>query len=138
MKRFAVTLLCLFVVGCNQAELDTLKEENKKYKNTTDSDKWLEDREKFYLANTESEYLNEREKLIDVLVSWMGDVVRLKCGVNMLDFPGEEKTTKGVAQAHDLADLLARMEGIEELRGNLETNVQEQLALEVALLTTFG
>lgn len=37
MKRFVVTLLCLFVVGCNQAELDTLKEENKKLKNEAQS-----------------------------------------------------------------------------------------------------
>jgi hypothetical protein len=34
--------------------------------------------------------------------------------------------------------LLHRMEGIEQLRANLETNVQEQLALEVAFLTAFG
>ena len=37
MKRFVVTLLCVFVVGCNQGELDTLKEENKKLENETQS-----------------------------------------------------------------------------------------------------
>jgi len=30
------------------------------------------------------------------------------------------------------------MEAIEDLRANLETNVQEQLAFEVAFLTAFG
>ena len=43
-----------------------------------------------------------------------------------------------VADAHELSDLLQRMEGMEQLRANLETNVQEQLALEVAFLTAFG
>lgn len=116
----------------------TLKEEIKKYKNTTDSDSWLKDREKFYLAHTESEYLNEREKLIEVLVSWVGDVVRQKCSVDRLDFPSESETTARVAEAHELRDLLCRMDGIEELRAHFETNVQEQLALEVAFLTAFG
>lgn len=115
-----------------------LKEESKKYKNTTDSDAWLKDREKFYLAHTESEYLNEREKLLEVLISWMGDVVRQKCAVDQLDFPSEKDTTARVAAAHELSDLLRRMDGMESLRANLETNVQEQLALEVAFLTAFG
>jgi len=114
------------------------KEESKKYKNTTDSDNWLKDREKFYLAHTESEYLNERDKLIEVIVSWVGDVVRQKCSVDRLDFPSESKTTAAVAEAHELRDLLCRMEGIEELRAHFGTNVQEQLALEVAFLTAFG
>lgn len=114
------------------------KEESKKYKNTTDSSEWIKNREKYYLALTESEYLNEREKLIETLVCWMGDVVRQKCCVNQLDFPSENDVTASLASRHDLNGLLARMEGIEELRANLETNVQEQLALEVAFLTAFG
>ncbi len=114
-----------------------LKEETKKYKNTTEGD-WLDKREKFYLAHTESEYLREREKLLEVLISWVGDVVRQKCSVDRLDFPGDKQTTAQVADRHELSDLLKRMDAIEQLRANLETNVQEQLALEVAFLTTFG
>jgi DNA polymerase-3 subunit delta' len=141
----ALTLRAAFssILAGQRAEISkrndaALKEETKKYKNTTDSDSWLKDREKFYLAHTESEYLNEREKLIEVLVSWVGDVVRQKCSVNRLDFPSEGETTARVADAHELRDLLCRMDGIEALRANFETNVQEQLALEVAFLTTFG
>jgi DNA polymerase-3 subunit delta' len=141
----ALTLRAAFsrVLAKRRAEITklndvALKEETKKYKNTTDSDNWLKDREKFYIAHTESEYLNEREKLIEVLISWVGDVVRQKCSVNRLDFPSEKDTTARVADAHELSDLLQRMEGMEQLRANLETNVQEQLALEVAFLTAFG
>ncbi|MBT8035975.1 MAG: hypothetical protein KJO21_00390 [Verrucomicrobiae bacterium] len=114
-----------------------LKEETKKYKNTTEGD-WLSKREKFYLAQTESEYIREREKLLEVLVSWMGDVVRQKCSVERLDFPDEKQITAQVAHRHDLTDLLERMDAMDQLRAHMETNVQEQLALEVAFLTAFG
>ena len=113
------------------------KEEKKRYQNTTDGE-WLKQREDFYKAQTESEYLNEREQLLNVLISWMGDVVRQKCFVDRLDFPKEKETTRRVAESHELRDLLNRMEAIDDLRSNLGTNMQEQLTLEVAFLTAFG
>ena len=114
-----------------------LKEETARYKNTTEGD-WLKRREEFYKAHTESEYLNEREKLLEVLIAWMGDVVRQKCDVSRLDFPSEMAVTKRVAESYELSNLLQRMDAMEGLRANLETNVSEQLALEVAFLTSFG
>ncbi len=114
-----------------------MKEETQKYKNTTEGD-WLKRREEFYKAHTESEYLSEREKLLEVLISWMGDVVRLKSGVERLDFPQHQPATSRVAEDQELSSLLQRMEAMAELRAHLETNVQEQLALEVAFLTAFG
>lgn len=113
------------------------REESKKYKNTTDSDGWLKEREKEYLAQTEAEYLNERDRLLQTLTAWMGDVVRQKCGVTQLDLP-EAAATRMVTDAHTLPDLLRRADALEELRANLETNAQEQLALEVAFLNAFG
>ena len=46
--------------------------------------------------------------------------------------------TKRVAESYELSNLLQRMDAMEGLRANLETNVSEQLALEVAFLTSFG
>lgn len=114
-----------------------LKEETLKYKNTTDGE-WLRRREDYYKGHTESEYLGERDQLLELMIAWMGDVVRCKCGVECLDFPGEKATTARVAEAEDMAKLLQRMDALENLRTNLETNVQEQLALEVAFLNAFG
>ncbi len=140
----ALTLRASFssILSKRRAEISkindvALKEETKKYKNTTEGD-WLDEREKFYLAHTESEYLNEREKLLEVLISWMGDVVRQKCSVERLDFPAQKEITSQVASVHELGDLLQRMGAMEELRANMETNVSEQLALEVAFLNAFG
>ena len=115
----------------------SFKEESKKYKNTTEGD-WLKQREEFYKAQTESEYLSEREQLLEVLVSWMGDVVRQKCGVARLDFPNHKESTARAGESQEMSRLLQRMEAMVDLRSNLETNVQEQLALEVAFLTAFG
>jgi DNA polymerase-3 subunit delta' len=113
-----------------------LKEESLRYKNTTDGE-WLKNREEFYKARTESEYLNEREQLLEVLIEWMGDVVRQK-SVDRLDLPSEKIVTENVAQAHEVSDLLQRMEALEKLRSDLGTNVSEQLALEVAFLSAFA
>ncbi|WP_435894405.1 hypothetical protein [Oceaniferula spumae] len=114
-----------------------LKEETSKYKNTTDGE-WLKRREDFYKGHTESEYLGERDRLLEVLIAWLGDVVRQKCSVERLDFPSEKETTAMVAAGNDLSELLQRMDALENLRANLETNVQEQLALEVAFLKAFA
>ncbi len=114
------------------------KEETKKYKNSTDSDAWLKEREKFFLAHTEAEYLNVRDKLLAVMISWMGDVIRQKCGVTELDLASEKTTTQQVGESFEMGELLTRMSAMEELRAHLETNVQEQLALEVTFMEAFG
>lgn len=141
----ALTLRASFssILAVKRAEISkandlAFREESKKYKNTTDSDSWLKDREKEYLALTESEYLNERDRLLETLIAWMGDVLRCKCGVSDLDIPASASTTSTVADGHQLSDLLQRIDALEDLRANLETNAQEQLALEVAFLRAFG
>ena len=114
-----------------------LKEENAKYKNTTDGE-WLKRREDYYKGHTESEYLTERERLLELLITWMGDVIRCKCSVENIELSKEREAMLQVANNHDLQDLLQRMEALENLKSNLGTNVQEQLALEVAFLKAFG
>lgn len=114
-----------------------LKEETLKYKNTTEGD-WLKRREEYYKGHTEAEYLAERDRLLEMLIVWMGDVIRSKCEVQSLELVSEKEILAKVAEDLPLSDLLQRMEALENLRANLETNVQEQLALEVAFLQAFG
>lgn len=114
-----------------------LKEETLKYKNATDGE-WLKQREDFYKAQTEAEYLIERDRLLETLITWMGDVVRIKVGSGGVEFPTEKDHAQRVADSMDLPALLQRMDALEELKANLQTNAQEQLALEVAFLTAFG
>lgn len=107
------------------------------YKQTTEGD-WLKQRENYYKALTESEYLLERGQFLDILITWLGDVVRQKCGVSALDYPKHSAVTKAVADSESLESLLARMESLEHLSTLLETNVSEQLALEVGFMKAFG
>jgi DNA polymerase-3 subunit delta' len=113
------------------------KEEVLHYKQTTEGD-WLKQRENYYKALTESEYLLERGQFLDVLITWLGDVVRQKSGVESLDYPAHAAVTKSVAESDSLESLLRRMEALEKLGDLLETNVSEPLALEVGFMQAFG
>ena len=99
---------------------------------------WLKRREEALKAVAESEYLAERARLFDVLQAWLADVLRIKTGAAGLDFPQSAESIRAVAEKEPLSGLLQRMEAIEDLRVTLETNAQEQLALEVGFLKAFG
>jgi DNA polymerase-3 subunit delta' len=113
------------------------KSEVEHYKKTTEGD-WLERREKEHEAMARSEYLRQRQSALDLLGAWLGDVLRQKAGGSKLDFPDHAEITAGLSGNHGWPDLLARVEAFEELRRTLETNAQEQLALEVGFLRVFG
>lgn len=113
------------------------KEESATYKKATDGT-WLEEREKFYAAMTESDYLAARTGLVDMLVGWFGDAVRQKAGVAGLGYPEHAKQTAKLAASDDLEGLLRRLDALQEMRDSLNTNAQETLMLEVSFLRAFG
>ncbi|MGC6425641.1 MAG: hypothetical protein ACON5H_01445 [Akkermansiaceae bacterium] len=114
-----------------------LKEEKAKYKNAIEGD-WLEKREKTYEAYISAEYLTERKEVIDTLLTWMGDLIRQKTSGPGLALPDFSATTAAAVADESLDSLLVRVTAVEELRGLLETNVTEALALEVSLMKAFG
>ena len=68
------------------ANAEALKGEEAKYRNSTDGS-WLEEREDYYKALTESVYLERRARLIETLFVWWSDVLRAKSGVERRDLP---------------------------------------------------
>ncbi|GAA5477669.1 hypothetical protein [Haloferula helveola] len=116
---------------------ELLKEEEKALKQAVEGD-WLKRREEALKAVAESDYLADRDRLFDVLQSWMADVLRAKTGSGGLEFAECAGETAAVAEGESLPGLLTRMDALEELRANLRTNAQEQLALEVGFLKAFG
>lgn len=116
---------------------EILKEEEKALRHAVEGD-WLKRREESLKAVAESEYLAERARLFDVLQAWLADVLRIKTGAAGLDFPQSAESIRAVAEKQPLSGLLQRMDAIEDLRVTLETNAQEQLALEVGFLKAFG
>lgn len=113
------------------------EEEEKRYKQTTDGE-WLKDREEHFKALTESRYVQERFRLVAVLLNWWTDALRQQNGNAHLEYPDFAADTAKVAARDTTGVLLKKVGAIEELRENLDRNVQEQLAIEAAFLRTFA
>jgi DNA polymerase-3 subunit delta' len=115
---------------------EALKQEEARYKNSTDGS-WLDEREDYYKALTESLYVQRRADLIELIFVWWSDVLRAKNGVDRRDLPTLAKATNNVAARFATAEILRRLRRLEELRDHLNRNIQEALAIEVAFLKIF-
>ncbi len=114
------------------------KAESAHYKQTTDASDWLKKREDHYKAITESEYLRSRNRFIEYLVTWFGDALRQQHGATHLDLPDYADGTGKLANSLSINQLSKKIDAVEELRSNLNTNVQEILALEAGFIKAFG
>jgi DNA polymerase-3 subunit delta' len=114
-----------------------LKAEEARYQNSTDGS-WLDEREDYYKALTESQYVQRRSRLLEVLFSWWTDVLRAKTGIDARDFPELKAETADVANRFRTSEILKRIRRLEEMRDHLGYNIQEALAIEVAFLKVFG
>jgi DNA polymerase III subunit delta' len=115
---------------------EALKREQLRYKDATDG-AWLEEREEYYKALTESLYLQQRAALVETLFAWWTDVLRAKNGVEQRDMPGAKQDTAALARRFGNTEILKRIRSLEELRDHLSRNVQENLAIEVVFLAIF-
>jgi DNA polymerase-3 subunit delta' len=120
-----------------KCEIDeALKQEQMRYKDATDG-AWLEEREEYYKALTESLYLQRRAGLLETLFAWWTDVLRENKGVAQRNLPRARKETAALATRFGPAEILKRIRSLEELRDHLGRNVHEALAIEVAFLIIF-
>jgi hypothetical protein len=113
-----------------------LKQEQTRYKDATDGD-WLEEREEYYKALTESLYLQRRAALVETLFAWWTDVLRANNTVAQRDLPAAKQETAALARRFDSAEILKRIRLLEELRDHFGRNIHESLAIEVAFLAIF-
>jgi len=113
-----------------------LKGEETRYKDSTDG-AWLEEREEYYKALTESFYLQRRAGLIETLFAWWSDVLRSSNRVERRNLPNAGKETGELAGRFTTVEILRRIQRLEELRDHLSRNIQEALAIEVAFLAIF-
>jgi DNA polymerase-3 subunit delta' len=117
------------------AEAEKLEET--RYKNTTDG-RWLAEREDYYKALTESQYLRRRARLLETILAWWIDILRARSGISDFNLPELARETRAVAERFSNAEVLGRIRRFEELRDHLGRNIQETLAIEVAFLRIFG
>jgi len=113
-----------------------LQQEQTRYKDTTDG-AWLEEREDYYKALTESLYLQRRAALVETLFAWWTDVLRASNDVAQREIPTAKQETATLANRFSTAEILRRIRSLEELRDQLSRNIHEGLAIEVAFLAIF-
>ncbi|HEV2840784.1 MAG TPA: hypothetical protein VGW39_05610 [Chthoniobacterales bacterium] len=113
-----------------------LKRDEVRYKNTTDGS-WLDEREDYFKALTESQYVRQRARLLEVLFLWWSDVLRASTNVTRRELPSASDRTRLLAEKLSTADILRRIRRLEEMRDHLGRNIQEALAIEVAFLSVF-
>jgi DNA polymerase-3 subunit delta' len=137
LKAAFASFLVEFREEADAAAKAAEKEETAAYRDATDGS-WLKERENFHKAAAEAEYLDARNRLFDVLMAWMADLLRMKVNGGGLDFPDSAPALRALAEAETEGRLLKRMEALDSLRRTLETNAFEPLAIEVGFLKAFG
>jgi DNA polymerase-3 subunit delta' len=115
---------------------EALRQEEARYRDATDG-AWLEEREEYYKALTESLYLQRRAGLVETLFAWWTDVLRSSNGVAQRNLPQAREATAALATRFSSAEILRRIRCLEELRDHLGRNIHEALGIEVAFLTIF-
>ncbi|HMF45440.1 MAG TPA: hypothetical protein VKE29_02090 [Candidatus Udaeobacter sp.] len=115
---------------------EALKREQTRYKDSTDG-AWLEEREEYYKALTESLYLQRRAALVETLFAWWTDVLRASNNVAQRDIPAAKQETATLASRFSTAEILQRIRSLEGLRDHFGRNIHEGLAIEVAFLAIF-
>jgi DNA polymerase-3 subunit delta' len=113
-----------------------LKRDEARYRNTTDG-AWLDEREDYYKALTESQYVRQRARLVEILFLWWSDVLRANTSIARRELPKAKKETEALAGRLKTPDILGRIRRLEEMRDHLGRNIQEALAVEVAFLSVF-
>ena len=81
-----------------------LKRDEVRYKNTTDG-AWLDEREDYFKALTESQYVRQRSRLVETLFLWWSDVLRASTGVARRELPVRQRS-----DAHRSAQKLSTSE----------------------------
>ena len=110
-----------------------LEAEETRYAQTTDG-AWLAEREAYHKSLVEARYVAARARLVEGLARWWGDVLRCQTTGGGDGTPG----VAALAQRLSTPEVLRRLVTVEELRENMDRNIQEALALEVAFLQVFG
>lgn len=118
---------------------EALKADVKTYRDASDGT-WLTAQKEIYEAKTSADYLKERTRVVELMLHWFGDLLRLAGGLTPdgLAFPAHRQVLQQAVAGESVLTLSRRIAALEELRSLLETNVTEALAFEVCLLEAFG
>ena len=137
MKAVFTDFLATRKAEAEAAAKAAAKEESATYRDGTDGT-WLKEREDFHKAAAEADYLDARNRYLDVLIAWLADLIRIKTGADGLDFPESAPQLGKIAEGESVFQIGKRLEALDRLRQTLDTNASEPLALEVGFLRAFA
>lgn len=136
LRAALVGILAQRRVEITQRITQDVKDESKMLAQQTGVQNWESQQKDATLGMIETEYLGERDEMIDLLVLCLGQAALLAAGASHVVPLCKEIPV--VAQHWDAPELLRRMKAIEELRNDLKYNVNEPLALDYRFLQAFG
>ena len=113
-----------------------IKAEAKAIAEGTDIRDWEARQKDATAALIETEYLAEREQMLELLSLCLGQAVLLAS--HAPDVHPLAPEIAQLARQHSIADLLRRMRALESLRTDLNFNVNEALTLDSHLLNIIG
>ncbi len=113
-----------------------IKAESKAIAEGTDIRDWEARQKDATAALIETEYLAEREQMLELLSLCLGQAVLLAS--HAPDVQPLSPVLQQVAAQHSVEDLLRRMRAVEALRTDLNFNIAEALALDSRLLDIIG
>lgn len=113
-----------------------LKAEAKTISEGTDIRNWEAMQKDITNARIETEYLGEREQMLELLTLCLGQAVLIAS--HAPDVRPITPELADLATRLSVADLMRRMRAVDELRRSLSFNVNEALALDAGLLDIIG
>jgi len=113
-----------------------LKDEAREAAQGTDASDWEARNKDANAAQIETEYLEQRNQALELLISWFGQAALIASGAPEVTPIHPEVRT--LAAQMPVNELLKRMEALNKLRDDLNFNIHEALALDVHLLAAVG
>jgi len=71
---------------------------------------------------------HQRDAMLELLLAWMGDVVRHRVRAESFDLPEYVEATRAIAERSTIHEATRRMRALNKLERHLHTNVNEALA----------
>lgn len=123
-----------------EKQLEGEFDEDKKFlKQTTDvSSQAIDKIEEEMTAAVQVRCLHQRTVMLELLLSWMGDVMKHQAGSDRFDLPSHAEATRALAGHWDAVKVNQAVKELRRLNSNLHTNVSPALALDSAFIAAFA
>lgn len=113
-----------------------MKEESKAISEGTGITDWESRQKDSTAAHIETEYLSQREEMLELLSICLGQAVLIAS--NAPDAKALIPELVSIAKQHPVAQLIGRMRSVDALRRDLQYNINEALALDVRMMEIIG